>query len=50
METLTNNPWLGLCGICCLWPGLLAAVGFYVGRYGLPFSVAWRGRRDDYSD
>jgi hypothetical protein len=35
-------------GICCVVPLISLSLGFYLGKYGIPLELRWRGmQRDD---
>lgn len=40
---------LGL-SVCCIVPLACFFAGFYIAKYGMPFSVAWRGFGQAYED
>lgn len=40
----SQNPLVVLCGLVCLPPIATAIVGFYLGRFGLPFAISIRRR------
>lgn len=36
------TPWALCIGVFLVWPALMFAIGFYVGRNGFPFSITIR--------
>ncbi|MBU0491309.1 MAG: hypothetical protein KKB13_05610 [Chloroflexi bacterium] len=49
MEQVT--PYLVCVGVLCIWPGLLMALGYYLGHNGSPISIKWQGvKRGDSDD
>lgn len=42
------GPFLTVCGLVCVWPALVFALGMWIGRNGIPIHVTWKpgGRRE----
>lgn len=45
-DFLARNPFVVLCGLTCVWPGVVGAIGWWLGRHGTPVIISIRRRNN----
>lgn len=46
-EFLSRNPLVVLCGLLCVWPAATAAIGWWIGRNGIPLTISIKRRNNN---